>query len=291
MKRRFAAMGMFVVVLLLGSCGAAQAQWSLLAPGKREAPPGLNRYAMLVLANPVPGLEQEFNEWYTSTHMGDLLQFPGWMGAQRFRIVSSLNPRATRAGYQHGYLIVWDQEGTGHAVPQKFASDAIAGGKSRLGAGYDYIGGIGGGGTFQVIGPRMTRPDGKGPFLPDVADVHTPRPNRYIVMDFANPSAGKDAEFDGAMNQRITDVLALPGWMAAQRYRLAPPPYRADRPNKPKYLTIWETEGRDVNALQAALNEAVKAGRVKALAIDEATWEFTYWTPITPYITKEDFIR
>jgi hypothetical protein len=292
MKKQPAATAILLAVLVLGAGGATHAQWSLLAPGTREAPAGQNRYAMLVLSNPVPGLEQEFNEWYTSTHMGDLLQFPGWMGAQRFRIVSSLNPRATKAGYQHGYLIVWDQEGTDYAIPQKFSSEAIAGGKSRLGAGFDYIGGIGGGGTFQVIGRRITRPDGKGPFLPDVADVHTPRPNRYIVMDFANPSAGREAEFDAAMNQRIKDVLALPGWMAAQRYRMVSRPTgRGGGPSKPQYLTIWETEGRDVNALQTTLNEAVSTGHVKALAIDEATREFTYWTPITPYITKDDFVR
>jgi hypothetical protein len=292
MMKRSALTAILGGVLLFEFSGAAQAQWSLLAPGKRQAPAGQNRYAMLVLANPIPGLEQEFNDWYTSTHMGDLVQLPGWMGAQRFRIVSSLNPRPTRAGYQHGYLIVWDQEGSDYATPQAFMTEAIAGGKSRRGAGFDYIGGMGGGGTFQVIGPRIPRADGKGPFMPPVTDVHTPRPSRYLVMDYSNPAAGKESEFDAAMNQRIKDVLALPGWMAAQRYKLAPPAAgRGGRPNKPMYLTMWETEGKDVNGLQATFNDAVKTGKVKAVAIDEATWEFTYWTPITPYITKEDFLR
>jgi hypothetical protein len=36
------------------------------------------------------------------------------------------------------------------------------------------------------------------------------------------------------------------------------------------------------------LNEAVTAGKVKAVPIDETTWEFTYWEPITPYITKQE---
>ena len=284
----------FVKIVLIGlvNSGIVHAQWSLLAPGKREAPAGQNRYSMLVLANPVPGLEQEFNDWYTNTHMGDLVQLPGWMGAQRFRIVSSLNPRPTREGYRHGYLIIWDQEGTDYAIPQRLMTEAIAGGKSRRGAGFDYIGGMGGGGTFQVIGPRITRADGKRPFMPEVSDVKTPRPDRYLVMDYANPAAGKETEFDGAMNQRIKDVLALPGWMAARRYRLAPSPTgRGGGPNKPQLLTMWETEGRDVNELQARLNEASKAGKVKAVLIDETTWELTYWKPITPYITKEDFAR
>ena len=63
---------------------------------------------------------------------------------------------------------------------------------------------------------------------------------------------------------------------------------------KPHFLTIWEVEaqhGQNVSQIQSALNEAVKAGKVKAVPIDETTWEFTYWEPITPYITKEDFVR
>ena len=281
-----------ITVIALATTGAVRAQWSLLAPGKREAPADQHRYAMLVLANPVPGLEQEFNDWYTNIHMGDLVQLPGWTGAQRFRIVSSLNPRPTTQGYRHGYLIVWDQEGSDYTTPQGLMTEAIAGGKSRRGAGFDYIGGMGGGGTFQVIGPRITRADGKRPFLPEVSDNKTTRPDRYLVMDFSNPSPGTESEFEAAVNQRIKDVLTLPGWMAAQRYRLVPPPAgRGGRPNKPRFLTMWETEGRDVNELQARLNDAAKAGRVKALPIDEATWEFTYWKPITPYITKEDFER
>jgi hypothetical protein len=280
-------------IVLLGLTGTSvQAQWSILAPGKREAPAGQSRYAMLVFANPVPGLENDFNDWYTTTHMGDLLQLPGWIGAQRFRIVSSLNPRPTREGYRHGYLIIWDQEGTDASVPQRLMTAAIAGGKSRRGAGFDYIGGLGGGGTFQVIGPRITRPDGKGPFMPDVSDNKTPRPNRYIVMDFSAPAAGRDAVFEAATNQRVKDVLALPGWMAAQRYRMPPTPEgRGARPNKPQYLTVWELEGRNVNELQATLNEAVKSGKVKPVPVDETTSEFTYWEPITPYVTKEDFVR
>jgi hypothetical protein len=293
MQARPALNGILAGIVLVGLTSASvQAQWSLLAPGTREPRPGQNRYAMLVFANPVPGLENDFNDWYTTTHMGDLLQLPGWTGAQRFRIVSSLNPRPTRAGYRHGYLIIWDQEGTDASVPQRLMTEAIAGGKSRRGAGFDYIGGMGGGGTFQVIGPRITRADGKGPFMPPVSDNKTPRPNRYIVMDFSAPAAGGEAAFETGTNQRIKDVLALPGWMAAQRYRMpAPTGGRGAPPNKPQYLTIWELEGRNVNELQATLNEAVKSGRVKAVPVDETTAEFTYWEPITPYVTKEDFVR
>jgi len=284
--------GLILSSIVLG--GIAEAQWSLLAPGDRTPAAGKNRYAMLVFANPVPGLENDFNDWYTTTHMGDLVQLPGWQGAQRFRLVSSLNPRPTKEGYRHGYLIIWDQEEADYGPPQELMTQSIAGGKSRRGAGFDYIGGMGGGGTFQVMGPRIS--SGKKPFMPAPTDFKTPRPNRYLVMDFSNPPAGKESEFDAAMKDRIKDVLALPGWMAAQRYKMAPPSGNRGRgrPNKPQYLTIWEVEaqnGQNVNQIQAGLNEAVKSGKVKSVPIDEATWEFTYWEPMTPYITKEDFVR
>jgi hypothetical protein len=63
----------FVASILFSAlmAGAAEAQWSLLAPGDRAPSRGQSRYAMLVFANPVPGLENDFNDWYT-THQGRL---------------------------------------------------------------------------------------------------------------------------------------------------------------------------------------------------------------------------
>jgi len=279
-----------VVSLVLLAAVTAQAQWSIGAPGKHEAPPGLHRYAMLVFANPIPGREAEFNDWYSNTHMGDLVQLQGWMGAQRFRIVTNVQPRPSAAGYAHGYLIIWDLEETEPMKALSRMTDAIAGGKSRLGAAFNYTPGAGANGTFEAIGPRITRPDGKGPTLPAASDNKTPRPNRYVLMDFANPMPGQDAEFEKAANQTIQNVLMLPGWMAAQRYRMADTPGRPSL--KPKYLTVWETEGASAQAVHDTLIQGQKTGAVpKNNFADQSTAEVVYWEPITPYITKDDFTR
>jgi hypothetical protein len=271
-------------------CAVAHAQWSIGAPGKREARAGKHRYVMLVFANPIPGHEAEFNDWYTNTHMGDLVQLQGWMGAQRFRMLPSVQPRLSAAGYGHGYLIIWDLEENDANPALARMTAAIAGGKSRLGAAFNYTPGAGANGTFEVLGPRITRPDGKGPTLPDPADNKTPRPNRYVLMDFANPLPGKDAEFEKGVDQSIRSVLMLPGWMAAQRFRMADTPGRPSV--KPKYLTVWETEGVSAQAVHDTLIQARKNGLVtKNVAADEATAEIVYWEPITPYITKDDFTR
>lgn len=292
MSIRNALSRIFVVAALSVAAGTvAYAQWSIGAPGKREPQPGKHRYVMLVFANPIPGREVEFNDWYTNTHMGDLVQLPGWMGAQRFRIITSVTPRPSAAGYSHGFLIIWDLEETEANVALGRMTAAIQGGKSRLGAAFNYTPGAGANGTFETIGPRITRPDGKGATLPDPSDNKTPRLNRYVLMDFANPLPGREAEFEKSSNQSIESVLMLPGWMAAQRFRVAETPGRAPSP-KPKYLTIWETEGTSAQAVQDTLVQAQKRGAVKKnAAMDETTAEIVYWEPITPYITKDDFIR
>jgi len=273
------------------ACSTAHAQWSIGAPGKREAPAGKHRFVFLVFANPIPGREAEFNDWYTNTHMGDLVQLPGWVGAQRFRIITTVQPRPSMGGYTHGYLIIWDLEETEANAALSRMDAAIAGGKSRRGAAFNYSPGAGARGAYQAMGPRITRPDGKGPALPDVSDNRTPRPNRYILMQFANPLTGREAEFDKAANQSIQDVLTLPGWMAAQRFRIADTPGRAAS-DKPKYLTIWEVEGPSAQAIHETLMGALQSGTVKtSVAADERTAETVYWEPITPHISKDDFVR
>jgi hypothetical protein len=67
------------------------------------------------------------------------------------------------------------------------------------------------------------------------------------MLDFAEPIGGVDAAaFEAALSKRVTEVLALPGWMAVQPFRLATPPAVDARPHLPfpKYMVIWENRGR-----------------------------------------------
>jgi hypothetical protein len=281
-------------IVLIGALAAAtvaKAQWSIGAPGTRVAPAGKYRYAYLVFANPIPGKEAEFNEWYSNVHMGDLVQLPGWTGAQRFRLITSVLPPPSAAGYKHGYLMIWDLEASDASGPLSMSTAAIAGGKSRLGAGFNYNPGAASSGTWVALGPRMTRPDGKGPTLTDPGDSKTPRLNRYMLLELSNALPGRDADFDRFADQRIQGVLALPGWLAAQRFRMADTPGRAPS-DKPKSLTMWEAEGTSAQTINSTLNKALESGTVKRNgAADENNAEIVYWEPITPHITKDDFER
>src|SRR5579864_4258123 len=169
---------------------AALAQWSIGQKGTREAPTGLNRYVYMVMSDPLPGREVDFNDGYQNMHMGDLVQLPGWTGAQRFRLVPDVMPRHTLPLYRRGNLIIWDQQGDDLGKLQSESRAAIAGGKSRLIPGFDYSEDGPVSTTYRVIGPRVTRPDGRKPFIPAADDNKTPRPNRYVQLDFVGPAPG-----------------------------------------------------------------------------------------------------
>src|SRR5215475_11604409 len=142
------------VAVALTLTTAAIAQWSIGQPGTREPPQGQKRYVYLVMSDPLPGREFDFNDGYQNMHMGDLVQLPGWTGAQRFRLVPDVMPRNIQPLYRRGNLIIWDQEGTDLNKLRSDANAAIAGGKSRLIPGFDYGPDGAVRATYQVIGAR-----------------------------------------------------------------------------------------------------------------------------------------
>lgn len=66
----------------------------------------LMRHVMLVLTDPVPGKEDEYHRWYEETHIPELLETPGFVGAQRFESADPGNGSAP-----HTYLAIYEVEG------------------------------------------------------------------------------------------------------------------------------------------------------------------------------------
>jgi hypothetical protein len=62
----------------------------------------MKKCLLLVLTNAVEGRELEFNEWYTSRHVRDILAINGVVSAQRFRFL------AGREGF--GFLALYEIE-------------------------------------------------------------------------------------------------------------------------------------------------------------------------------------
>lgn len=69
---------------------------------------------MVVGTNPVVGREDEFNEWYSTEHIPDLLAVPGIVSARRY--VALDEPDAEDAEPQYRYLALYEIEGSIPAV-------------------------------------------------------------------------------------------------------------------------------------------------------------------------------
>jgi hypothetical protein len=62
-------------------------------------------YKLVLLTENVPGKEDEFNEWYTHVHMMDMASVPGIVGAQRFKLESTV-----MGEFKNRYLAIYDLE-------------------------------------------------------------------------------------------------------------------------------------------------------------------------------------
>jgi hypothetical protein len=49
------------------------------------------KHVFVVFTSAVEGRDEEFNEWYDNTHIHDVLKVPGYVAAQRFKVVSELS--------------------------------------------------------------------------------------------------------------------------------------------------------------------------------------------------------
>lgn len=62
------------------------------------------KYCFVVLSNPVKGREDEYNDWYNSRHLTDVLAVPGFVAAQRFKVAKPDSP------LPHQYMALYEIE-------------------------------------------------------------------------------------------------------------------------------------------------------------------------------------
>ena len=87
------------------------------------------RKIQLVYSNPVPGLEDEFNEWYSDRHVHEILRVPGYLSAQRFRVTRHRVGGATDSGTPgpFQYLALYEVEGDPEEILARFGESLSAG--------------------------------------------------------------------------------------------------------------------------------------------------------------------
>lgn len=66
----------------------------------------MEKHLWIVHAQPVAGMEDEFERWYETTHIPDLLDFPEFVSGQLFK----LDP-ASKESPAHDYIVVYEVDG------------------------------------------------------------------------------------------------------------------------------------------------------------------------------------
>ncbi|WP_067904172.1 DUF4286 family protein [Nocardia vaccinii] len=76
-----------------------------------------DKFIQIVYSNPMEGREDEFNEWYDTVHVPQLLAVPGMLSAQRYTLRDSEIYRAPGGrAPEHRYTIIYEMAGEPEAI-------------------------------------------------------------------------------------------------------------------------------------------------------------------------------
>jgi hypothetical protein len=116
---------------------------------------------------------------------------------------------------------------------------------------------------------------------------------KYTFVVLTNPTAGKDAEFNEWYNgQHIPDVLNVPGFVCAQRFRLANTQMGGESSSPYKYLALYEIETDDLaGALKDLRARAGTADMVMSDALDTNNVGAFIFTPVAEKVMAKDVAR
>ncbi|MFQ5381209.1 MAG: hypothetical protein ACE5EF_06260 [Dehalococcoidia bacterium] len=79
------------------------------------------RHLLVVRTNPQEGKEEEFNRWYSETHIREVVGIPGFASAQRFRQAEA----QIQEPDEFGYLALYEIETDDLAATLNALQDAV----------------------------------------------------------------------------------------------------------------------------------------------------------------------
>ena len=80
----------------------------------------MSKHILVVMTNPADGPDEEFNEWYSNTHVQEVVVIPGFVSAQRFKL------SAEQAGgtNEYDYLAIYEIEAESAGAALQALKDA-----------------------------------------------------------------------------------------------------------------------------------------------------------------------
>ncbi len=106
----------------------------------------------------------------------------------------------------------------------------------------------------------------------------------YVVL--SNPVSGREEEYNAwYTNQHLHDVVAVPGFVSAQRFRLRD--VAAEGVPQQRYMAIYNMRTDDPDALLADLTSLVQSGKMAmSEAFSQDGMSTILYEALTPLIMK-----
>lgn len=84
----------------------------------------MGKHLLVVMSNAVDGKDNEFNEWYTNTHLGDIIRLKPYVAAQRFK-TSDVQLGDGSAALPYRYLAIYEIEGDVAEAAKALSPDKV----------------------------------------------------------------------------------------------------------------------------------------------------------------------
>lgn len=226
----------------------------------------MERWVNILETNCDPTREDEYNDWYDTMHIPDVLKTPGFMRARRF-----LNKefRDGRGKYMAVYEIETDDiENTMKLRLERRAEE------NRQGRG-------------SVNRPNFSFPVWRDVLWKQIFERYAPesstsRTGKWLNMVEQNCDPAREAEYHEWYNtMHIPDILATPSFVSARRYQI-----KDFRDGRGKYLAIYEIETDDIDSTMklrlAKRAEELRQGRASGNRphLTRPVWRDVLWKQI-----------
>lgn len=196
---------------------------------------------LLAMTNGQPGREQEFESWYASQHLSDVVGVPSVSRGTLHTVSDGQQSRWRHAA-------VYEVEGDPVAALSQVFEYAVAGKVAPP----------------EAIDQSTVLMTGAVPITERIGAPHDPENFLFLVL--TNPVDGQEDEYNRWYNdEHIDDVLAVPGFVGVQRFRLTPHP-AMPAPDW-RYLAFYEV---DRTKVREAFEELGARGGTERMPVSPA---------------------
>jgi hypothetical protein len=200
---------------------------------------------LLTMTNSAPGKEQEFEDWYRETHLPEVVAVPSVSSG---KLHTAVDQPDQPARWRHAalYGAPGDPEAALSQVFEYGAAGKIA--------------------PPTAIDPASVMMAIATPITDRVSAGAATDPKDFLFLVLTNPVKGKEDEYNRWYNDdHIDDVLAVPGFVGVQRFRLSKHP--AMPAPEWDYVALYEVAHDKV---QEAFEGLAKNGGTDAMPLSDA---------------------